>query len=296
MSSQFDFLKNLQPLEEVKKQSKTRNTYFKSPEEADLRVCRNGAVYPSTALVEKMNLEYKNASDPEQGNGLDVLLSSDWAPAKNWPTKVVLVAAVPKDEPKVSLFKLCNRNKETGEVETSVLDQGSTSFGKDLLYMLKEAYGVTPNENGYIDLNIMHDTPVTTSNGVYYIPKKIVRGDKAGEVTTERREHLVLHPLVVVDSHVSAEVKEEEESKEEGGIDMPEITVSGITPAEPATEITEEVPVIEEPIHTGEDSEPLPTETSFGTAKFVGDEDQTEKDKPATDNEPEEPGNSFFNS
>ncbi len=50
--NQFDFLNSIQPIEETAKPKAARTGNFKSPEGADLRVCRNGAVFPSKSLVE----------------------------------------------------------------------------------------------------------------------------------------------------------------------------------------------------------------------------------------------------
>ncbi len=142
----------------------------------------------------------------------------------------MLIGAVPKGSARLDLFNLVKRD-ENGIPETSVLEQGSASFGKELLAYLEEAYGVTPNEDGYVDLNIRQDITIPVSSTFIMVPKKFARGDKAGSLTYEKREHMAIHPLAVADTHVSAPKAAEEKAE---------------TPEEvPAPEFPEEVPAPE---------------------------------------------------
>ena len=54
-----------------------------------------------------------------------------------------------------------------------------------------------------MDLNIIKDTPlVPTQNGVYHIPKLMLKGKSAGTYSYERRENIVIYPLLISDEVV----------------------------------------------------------------------------------------------
>jgi hypothetical protein len=96
------------------------------------------------------------------------------------------------------------------------MDQGSKTFGAEILLpMLREVYGVEPNEEGFIDLNLVAnpatgegwsfgDTPV-------YVPKVLSRGKVKGQKSVIRRENsvfYVLHPDMETAGKVQAEAQE----------------------------------------------------------------------------------------
>lgn len=215
MSNTFDFLSNISLGEDVKKTSSGGGGVKKqrNPENADLRVFATGAVYPSTALVTSYDLEYRNKGVEPAGNGFDIFKSTDWAITAKLPQSFIIIGAVPKNAGKVDLFDQVRYNDDGNKEEknagatpmTSVLEQGSTTFGKELLKFLKEVYGVTPNAEGFIDLVIITAHQLKTANDVYNIPKLIARGEKAGELSYTRRENIAYFPLSVAEGHVSAE-------------------------------------------------------------------------------------------
>ena len=54
--------------------------------------------------------------------------------------------------------------------------------------------------NSIHNLNILRESSVPpTPNGIYNIPKLMVKGEKAGTYNVERRENIVIYPLVVVE-------------------------------------------------------------------------------------------------
>ena len=210
----FDFLDNLE-LESVEKASTKLGVLDKQPTGARIRLFPDGKVYPSPELVEKFELQYVNKGNPNQGNGFDVFSTTDWG---QWPInakgQLVLIAAVSKALAKVDLFS-ATRYDEEGKPLADVNTQGSHTFGKRLIDMLKNTYGQDFFADGkmYVDLEIREDKPVRpSSNGVYTIPKPISRGPNAGKLTYERRENIVLYPLVpvvdVVETTETAPVQE----------------------------------------------------------------------------------------
>lgn len=221
MSNTFDFLSNISLGEDVKTTAARGGgggvKKERIPTTADLRVFHTGAVYPSADLVKKHDLEYRNKGVEPVGNGYDVFKSTDWALTAKLPKAFLIIGALPKNSGKVDLFDQVRFNndgnaddKNAGATPmTSVLEQGSPTFGKELLKWLEEIYGVTPNEEGFVDLVIVEAHPLKTSNDVYNIPKLIARGEKAGELSYQRRENMTYFPLTVVEGHVSAPKKEE---------------------------------------------------------------------------------------
>lgn len=190
----FDFLKNVS-VASNKKESKRGERVYSSQElnptnGADLRVFKDGRVYPSEALVKQDNLEYGS----ENGQAYDVFASKQWAWFPSDVQAVVFIAAVPKTAPKADLFKEAQDN-------TSVLDQGSKTFGKnELIQMLADAYTEGSvdklfGESKYVDLVIVRDVTVETPDGIYLIPKKVSRGEDKGKPTFQRRENITLNPL-----------------------------------------------------------------------------------------------------
>ena len=195
-----------------------------------IRVWKDGSIYPSRTLVDQYNLEYPKATvtvidvHNEDGslkkdaegkqvvkrtvvtegntNGLDVFTISDWTQLDDASRahKLVLVGVTPKSMPKVELFSNVKYNDD-GTPQNSVMDQGATTYGKEtLLPLLKEVYGVEPNEAGYIDLEInpTFNLRERVSNGIFIIPKTIIRGEKKGKADYLRRENIDIFPMTPV--------------------------------------------------------------------------------------------------
>lgn len=213
----LDFLKNisLQSNAVVKTPiARTKSNTAKTPTNADLRVFRNGGVYPSAALVAACNLQYVGKDAEVKGNGFDIFSSKSFLNTAHLPVPFLYITLVPKDAGKVDLFASTTYN-EDGTAKSDVMTQGAVTFGLELLEMIKEVYGVELKEGqAFIDLKIMKDSPSNTDDGIYWIPKTVNRGPKKGEVTLTRRENLDLYPLVPVSM-----LGEEEAPIETGGVD-----------------------------------------------------------------------------
>lgn len=183
MSDKFAFLTRIKLREDIKE---AVVPFFKNPTGPRLRVFKNGKVFPSEELVKEFNMEYNNPDgETSPGNGIDFFKSTDWTPyPKEGPT-CLIVAFIPRTEPKIDLFAGAKSDK------TSVLSQGPKS--EELVNLLQELYPHDWNE-GYIDIAISVDTPIQTENNIYLIPKKLKRGPKTGERTYVRRESIKVFP------------------------------------------------------------------------------------------------------
>jgi len=197
----LDFLKNAKlASNEVVKPAVVRSSTAKprNPENADLRVFKDGSVYPSAALVNEFNLGYQKKDAVEKGFGFDVFLSREYPNTQNWPKEhqVILIASIKKDAGKVDLFSSTGYD-ESGEPLSDVMTQGANTFGKTLLEWVKETYGEEPTEEkNYVDLVIARGNALATDTGIYYVPKRVSRGEEKGKVTIVTRENLTLFPLV----------------------------------------------------------------------------------------------------
>lgn len=173
----------------------------KIPIDADIRLFSDGSCYPSKALVQEFQLDYQNKDANLPEYGFDVFETSRWG---MWPINehFVMISQVSKHAKKVDLFGKCTYDKN-GDPRVGVLEQGSSTFGKRLINMLENTYGEKLFENGeaFVDLLIVRDQPVSpVGNGIYNIPKLIVKGDKAGTYTYERRENITVFPLILGES------------------------------------------------------------------------------------------------
>ena len=204
----LDFLSNV-TLETVKVAEKKVAT-DKLPTEGDLRVFANGKVYPSVAFAEANKLDFSKRvnvaaeGEPEQlevaGNGLDIFRSTDWGMIGNkLPQEVLFIAVVPKSEPKVDMWGSCKYDPETGEPKSSILTQGSNTFAKTVLVgYLAEVLGVVWEATEFVDLKVVTEHTMKSSNDVYHLPKTVSTGKRKGEADSVRRENLSIHPLVLV--------------------------------------------------------------------------------------------------
>jgi hypothetical protein len=208
----FDFLKNLGDVEVTSGKVEGQSTRIVRKDAnptngADLRLFKDGSVYPSKELVAEFELEYTN-KDTVTGNGFDVIDTRTWAGWKA-DTHVLLIAPISKSKSKVDLFDQTKYNEDGTPIST-VVDQGSNTFGKKLLTMISEIYGdVDFTDKSYVDLVIGRGYNFATEEGIYYIPKAVVKGDKKGAIKVVRREYTSLYPLVIF----------QEESSPEGSVD-----------------------------------------------------------------------------
>lgn len=175
------------------------NTEGKTPTEEGvaLRVFKDGSVYASREFADNFDIEYKNRGRKDQ-YGLDVVRTDKWGAYKG-SQHFILVGKVERSQPKIDLFGTTRKYNKGGDPETSVTTQGSNSFGKQLLEMLEDIYGYTMDENTtFVDLQVHTDQGLIKSpNNIYNLPKKIMKGEKAGEWNTVRRENMVLYPLSI---------------------------------------------------------------------------------------------------
>lgn len=157
-------VEEVQPQQKQQRVSKQRN-----PAEALLaiRVFANGSIFPSQALVDKFDLEYRDAAIRKEtlplkdgetiartknvydfpngvGNGFDLIDTRSWTIQWNASGHMLLLAATPKDAGKVDLFSSVAYDDKTGKPKVSVMEQGVQTFGKDVLVpAIEEVYGIT---------------------------------------------------------------------------------------------------------------------------------------------------------
>lgn len=207
----------------------------RTPEGLTIRLFRNGSVYPSQALVEKFDLEYKvgvpskvevknkvmdslpagaatEVDAPKsktvfsfekgQGNGLDVIDSRQWHQFKA-DGSLVFVSPVSKDEAKVDLFGIVRRDEVTGVPTESVMDQGAATYGtKFLIPMIKEIYGIELSEElDHVDLVVVSELEGVNiteafSQEISLFPKVVARGDEKGKPDYERRDKAKVYGLI----------------------------------------------------------------------------------------------------
>lgn len=230
----FSFLSTLELAPVKSAVTRTVSSDNKNPLTADIRVFRNGSVYPSKAAVEQLNLAYTSRG-MSQGNALDVIDSRDWPqyPATA-PQQAVFIAVIPKSAPKTDLFGFTKYNEDNTPL-SDVLTQGSSSFGKELLELLADVYETTVESmfhgENFVDLVITQDK-LPASNGIYWFPKAIARGPKKGEIEMIRRENCA--PQVLVYKGISNEYPREDGSY---GADSAPVVL-----AQPASNIVEVLP------------------------------------------------------
>jgi hypothetical protein len=202
----LDFLKNVQVTAPEKTPTskggggvrKERN-----PLTADLRLFADGSIYPSEELAIRFNLEYGNkpAEDMDPiGNGFDVINSEEFKQYIPVGRRCIWISPVPRAEPKLDIFGTTTYN-EDGTPKSSVMDQGSVTYGKATLWpLIKEAYGIELTENEkFIDLNFYGGSQDEAGNQfpfvlppgktLAFVPKAIERGEKKGTATVQRREN-----------------------------------------------------------------------------------------------------------
>lgn len=177
-----------------------------------IRLWKDGSIYPSQELVDRFSLEYgpKPADkEPMSGNALDIFDSRDLPRFDTGGTTVIGVNITPKSSSKPDVFGSTTYEKD-GTPKSSVMEQGAATFGeKTLIPMLKTIYGVElTDEQSYVDLVFLGqgDTDTTTpeeagktpwalSLQVCNMPKTYIKGEKAGQLTSVRREYPTLFIL-----------------------------------------------------------------------------------------------------
>jgi len=207
----FSQLRNVS-LQTVKKPKAARVATPKLPVgNGKLRVFHTGKIYPSQELSDGCGLEYtkrKHAIEGDadsplvvSGNGLDIFSSKKW---NMFPAEIeqefILACVVPKRESKVSVFGSTKYHKETGEPSNSVHTQGTSAFVKDeLLDMITQVFNIDWATTSYVDLEMMFDNALPGHpTNVYFLPKMITKGAKAGTASYVRREDITVMPLSVV--------------------------------------------------------------------------------------------------
>lgn len=203
----FDFLKavTINKVEEpIKQTSKGRVAQEKNPQSGlTLRLFKDGSIYPSQELVDTYNLEY---TKDKSGNGFDIFSSSNWNQYPKDAENVVFITATSKSNARVDLFSIA---RTVNGVLTSIMNQGSKTFGLELIPMLESTYGVSLfSDKKYVDLQVVED--VAINQDIVYVPKMVNKGEHKGAMTTERRENVVLHPLAIISNDSKEELKVEE--------------------------------------------------------------------------------------
>ncbi len=182
---------------------------------ADIRLFKDGSIYPSQALKDEFDLEYRN-KDEEGGKAFDCFEAHNWRAYPKTLPNIVLIAAVSKDAPKTDIFGSTKFN-EDGSPTSTVLEQGAATFGKKLIEMVAAVTGSTHEMmftgKNYIDLMIVRDRAIATESGIYLFPKTVSRGKDVGAMTYERRENAAPMPLMVWNE--PKEVEPTEQTSEE---------------------------------------------------------------------------------
>lgn len=259
-----------------------RKQWNPSPAIVAIRVWKDGSIFPSQAAVDKFDLEYRksvitkepiklkeNETEADQkfrnvygfpdgtGNGLDLIDSRQWPQVKG-DGAMLFVAVVPKDAGKVDFFNTVAYGDD-GTPKTNVMDQGSNTFGKDvLLPAIEEVYGVKFNraasEDGkdpgvkdgvdFLDLAIFESLGegeesfnVTEhySKPILHVPKRITRGADKGKADYIRRENVKVYGLApaseVLPGYKQDTGKQEQEEEEETVTEGPSAT-TGTSPVQ----------------------------------------------------------------
>jgi hypothetical protein len=228
----LEFLKKVQataPETAIRRASGVRKE--RNPVNADLRIFVDGSVYPSADLAGKFKLEYGNKPEEGQsatGYGFDVIDSNEFTQYLATPVRCLWISPVPRSESKIDLFGTVKYDKETGAPTASVLEQGTVTFGQNvLLPLIAAAYGITVNEetklfsNGqrHIDLKLYSsDGNEGTENPFFlpagrtmaFVPKSKQRGEEKGTPTVIKRdnpEFYCLYPAAVQEA-AGADVEE----------------------------------------------------------------------------------------
>ncbi len=293
----------------------TRSTVDRNPDGNQIRLFKNGAIYPSKELVETYGLEYQPKESETASFGFDIMSSKSFPNTAHLPQIFLILAVVAKNLPKVDVFgstkyysaedvtKLAAEGTEVieGQPKSSVLDQGNTTFGKDVLIpMLKEVYGFEFSEDQkFVDLTIVVDQPLKTNDGNYFIPKPISRGEKKGEMEVVVRKDIDMFPLVL-SAALSEEVQEVEETQElavEEAVEEAQVPEINLTKSKTSKkEVKSEEPTIDDIIEgdsdenlvevEGESIDPeISIEEDPEEAEEVEEEEEVPTEEPSEDDD-----------
>ena len=141
---------------------------------AQLRLFKDGKIFPSAQLVEDHSLEYV-AKEEEVGNGYDIVDTQHYPNYPQDNPRLVMVAIASKNLPKVDLFSSVGYNPDANaSPKSSVLTQGSSTTGKWLITMLEEVYDLElfPEGVNFVDLVISTEFGLTTPNNIYHLPQQ----------------------------------------------------------------------------------------------------------------------------
>lgn len=201
----LSFLKTVEVIEVATKAKAARVSLEKTPVEgADLRVYKNGRIFPHPSTVEKFSLEFGPKQEVEingktklitVGNGLDIFNSNDWQMISS-PETLLFVAIVPREgNAKIDVYA-STTYEEDGTNKRSVYNNTISTFGADvLLDELATVYGVDWETVEYVDLCINTDFQIKAPRDVYSIPKVVSRGEKKGEAVFITRNNIEVYPL-----------------------------------------------------------------------------------------------------
>lgn len=238
MKKFMSFLGNVKAeVKAVNTTSPTGKKKERNPITADIRVFKTGAVYPSAKLVQDFELEYQDKDSATPGFGFDVIDGRIWANLKT-DAPALFIAPVRRDLGKVDLFASCTYDENNKPV-VEVMEQGATTFGKQLLAMIAEIYNVAPTEEqDYVDLNLVAIPEVnallkSTTNGILHLPKTVSRGDNKGTATYVRREGQTVYGFVPV------QLLTEEADQVEAEIEQVEANNS--IPESPLAQVADEI-------------------------------------------------------
>jgi hypothetical protein len=204
----LSFLKNVEVIEVAAKAKAARVTLEKTPVDgADLRVYKNGRIFPHPKTAEKFSLEFgpkeEVVVDEETtklitvGNGLDIFNSNDWQMIST-PEPLLFVAIVPREgNAKIDVYA-STTYEEDGTNKRSVFNNTISTFGADvLLEELTAVYGVDWETVDYVDLAINTEFQIKAPRDVYSIPKVVSRGEKKGEAVYVTRKNIEVYPLTL---------------------------------------------------------------------------------------------------
>lgn len=208
----FDFLKEV-VVAAPEKKAAVKSSAPKLPEGMRIRVFASGRIYPSPELVAAWQLDYMTKGSETPGFGLDIFKSKDWSGFPVDAPALLFCAPVNRTLPKVDLFSSCGYD-EQGAPKTTVVEQGGGSFGKTLVTMVQDVFGIEIPSGDFVDLEIKTDIVVPSSNGLFYVPKVISRGANKGQVDAVRRENIVVSPFELIGGEDFKVTVEEAESAE----------------------------------------------------------------------------------
>lgn len=224
----FNFLNNLAPAVIEEKQRVPKTSIKAVPEGVDFRISLTGNIYLSDKFVEEFNLQYVHKDNADKGNGIDIVESWQWSQYPKDAPDVLFFAISNRKYPKLDLYNSTKYN-EDGTPKGDVLTQIQKV---DLNIVFKALFNCEYNEetvkehapNGYLDLVLVRGIDFTPSNGKFYLPKEVSRGENKGEYTTSLRENVNLYPVTIfevsdTDSKEEIEIPKEDNNPIEA---MPE--------------------------------------------------------------------------